>query len=54
LLQGNATLARKWSKEVYDEQKNLAIIKRVEQLNESGILEGWMRQFRDKMRLIAV
>ena len=54
---GNATLARKWTKEVTSEQKNLAVIKRVEALNESGELEGWLRQFRDKLsskELVAV
>ena len=46
---GNAKLARQYGKEAIDEQKNLAMIVRVERINESGILEGWLRQFRMKI-----
>ena len=46
LKQGDAKLAKARSKEIADEQKILKMIIRVERLNSTGELEGYMEHFR--------
>lgn len=55
--QGNAVLARKWAKEIAEEQKILAMIVRVEHINASDVFNEYMRHFSAKHRskdLVAV
>jgi hypothetical protein len=47
---GNEPLARKWNREVVDEKKTLAVIKRVERINASGTLEDLDNALRPRVR----
>jgi hypothetical protein len=41
--EGNQVLARKWAKEISEESKLLVMIKRVDDINRKGVLNGTYR-----------
>ena len=46
---GNTTMIKAWSREISNEQKLLKVIIRVEKINATGELEGYMEHFRMKL-----